>query len=143
MSNNNIADYNMGQYVELEISFYCECAICNGPYHDFSNSYESNAANLEIKGNEIEEDNLREMRRRIFDEIVRKRVDSSVSAVEENDYYHKKQYRQWTSSPLQGRSETQGCSHKRRCDIAEEKDIKKRQRKDGYLYRGHYHERTR
>ena len=133
----------MDQSVELEISFYCECAICNGHYHDFSNSYESNAANLEIMENEIEEDNLQEMRRRIFDEMVRKRVGSSVSAVEESDQYHKKQYKQRTSSPLQGRSGAQGSSHKRRFDIAEKKDIKKRQRQDGYLYRGHYQERTR
>ena len=81
----------MDQRVELEKSFYCECSICNVRYHDFSNSYESNAANLEIKGNEIEEDNLREMRRRIFDEMVRKRVGSSVSAVKESDNYHKTQ----------------------------------------------------
>ena len=104
----------MDQSVELEISFYCECAICNGHYHDFSNSYESNAANLEIMENEIEEDNLQEMRRRIFDEMVRKRVGSSVSAVEESDQYHKKQYKQRTSSPLQGRSGAQGSSHKRK-----------------------------
>jgi hypothetical protein len=84
--------------------------------------------------NEIEEDNLCEMRRRIFDEMIRKRVDSSVSAVEESDNYHKKQYRQWTSSPLQGRSGAQGSSRKRRYDIAKTKDIKKRQRQDGYLY---------
>jgi hypothetical protein len=36
-------------------------------------------------GNEIAEDNLSEMRRRIFDEMVRKRVSSSVSAVKESD----------------------------------------------------------
>ena len=72
----------MNESVELEISFYYECAICNGHYHDFSNSYESYAANLKIMGNEIEEDNLREMRWRIFDEMVRKRVGSSASAEE-------------------------------------------------------------
>jgi tRNA A37 methylthiotransferase MiaB len=82
----------MDQSVELEIYFYCECAICNGHYHDFSNSYESNAANLEIMENEIEDDNLQEMRRRIFDESVRKWVGSSVFAVVEGDQYHKKQY---------------------------------------------------
>jgi hypothetical protein len=81
----------MDQSVELEISLYCECAICNGDYHDFSNSYESNAANLGIMGNKIEEENIREMRRRIFDEMVRKRVGSSVSAVKESDNYHKTQ----------------------------------------------------
>ena len=70
------------------------------------------------------------MRRRIFDEMVRKRVGSSVSAVEESDHYHKKQYKQWTSSPLQGRSGAQGSSHKRRFDIAEKKDVKKKQRQD-------------
>jgi hypothetical protein len=71
---NSIADFNMDQSVELEISFYCECAIFNGHYHDFSNSCESNASNLEIMENEIDEDNLQKMRRRIFDEMERKRV---------------------------------------------------------------------
>jgi hypothetical protein len=80
----------MDQSFELEISFYCDCAICNGRYHDFSNSYESNAANLEIVENK--EDNL--------DEMERKRA-----------------------------------GRKRRLDMAEKEDRKKRHRKDGYLYR--------
>jgi hypothetical protein len=35
--------------------------------------YESNAVNLEIMKNDIEKDNLQEMRRRTFDEMVKKR----------------------------------------------------------------------
>jgi hypothetical protein len=67
--------------------------------------------------------------------MMRKRVGSPVSAVKESgDNYYKNQYRQWTSSPLQGRSGAQGSSRKRRYDIAKTKDIKKRQRQDGYLY---------
>ena len=45
---NNIADFNMDQSVELNISFYFECSVCNGRYHDFSNSYENKESNLEI-----------------------------------------------------------------------------------------------
>jgi len=122
----------MDQSFELEISFYCDCAICKGHYHDFSNSYYSNAANLEITGNEIDEDDLEEMRRRILNKMDRNllRADSSVSAVKESDQHHKKQYKQRTPSPFQGRY------RKRRFDMAEkeEEDQKKRHRKDGSLY---------
>ena len=120
----------MDQSFELEISFYCDCEICKGHYHDFSNSYESNAANLETVENGIDEDDLEEMRRRILDEMERKllRAGSSISAVEESDQYHKKQYKQRTPSPFQGRY------RKRRLDMAEkgEETRKKRHRKDGF-----------
>jgi hypothetical protein len=36
----------MNENIE-KISFYCDCSICKGCYHDFTNSYESNAVTLE------------------------------------------------------------------------------------------------
>jgi hypothetical protein len=84
--------------------------------------------------NEIEEENLEEMRRRVFDEMERKRAGSSVSTVEESDQYRKKQYKQRTPSPFQGSSGTRGRSRKRKLDMAEKEYRKKRHRENRYLY---------
>ena len=51
----------MDDNIEIEVSFYCHYNISKGHYHDFTNSYESNAINLEYRDFRINEMNLEEI----------------------------------------------------------------------------------
>jgi len=45
----------MDENIEIEISFYCDCIICKGHYHDLTNFYKSNTINLEQVNIRIDE----------------------------------------------------------------------------------------
>jgi hypothetical protein len=47
--------------IEIEVSFYSDCIICKGHYHDFTSLFESNAINLENGDFRINEMNVEEM----------------------------------------------------------------------------------
>ena len=97
----------LGDHIELEISFFCDCSICKGHYHDFEHSNDSTTACLDSVDIGIDEKNLEEMRRRIINDMERN--------------LYKLQVR----------------SHKKRLNVKEkgEEDRKKRRGKEGYLYR--------
>jgi hypothetical protein len=94
----------MSEQVELEISFYCDCSICKGHFHDFEYSHEPTACLDSIEA-VIKVKNLEEMRRKIICDTERNLYRLQVS------------------------------SHKRRVDMTEKEDRKKKRLgKEGFLY---------
>ena len=93
----------MSEQVELEISFYCNCSICKGHFHDFEYSHEPTECLDSIEA-ETDEKNLEETRRKIICDMERNLYRLQVS------------------------------SDKRRMDMIEKEDQKKRLVKEGFLY---------
>jgi hypothetical protein len=93
----------MSEQVELEISFYCNCSICKGHFHDFEHSQEPTEC-LDCIEAETDEKNLEETRRKIIRDMERNLYRLQVS------------------------------SDKRRIDMLEKEDQKKRLVKEGFLY---------
>jgi hypothetical protein len=69
----------MNEQIELEISFYCDCSICKGQYHDFEYSHEATACLDSIEAG-IDEKNQEEMRRKILHDTERNLYRLQVSS---------------------------------------------------------------
>jgi hypothetical protein len=103
----------MDENFEIKISLYFDCVIRKGHYHDFTNSYESDAINLEHVNIKINEVNLKEVRRKILNEMNSKRME--INSV--LDCSSKKLAEGRTTLHPQKSSKSQRWSWKRRCDI--------------------------